>query len=64
MKHPFNMKFWETPEYVKLKTKQPETDKLLTRVEYLKLVGYKNYSEEEYQKYVKSYSQPKNKNNS
>ena len=50
------MNFWETKKWTELKTNQIKTDKLLSRVEYLRLVGYKNYSEEKYRDYLKSMS--------
>ncbi len=46
------MNFWNTPEWVKLKTSEIKTKKLLSRTEYLRLVGYKNYSETKYQQYL------------
>ena len=46
------MNFWETKEWVSLKTIVLKTDKLLSRYEYLKQVGHKNYSEEKYQQYI------------
>lgn len=46
------MNFWETKEWVKLKTFILKTEKILSRIEYLKLVGHKNYSEEKYQQYL------------
>ena len=45
--------FWEQPEWIKMKTFVAKTDKLLSRVDYLKLVGYKNYSDEKYKQYLK-----------
>ena len=45
-------KFWEQDEWIKLKTYIPKTDKTLTRVEYLRLVGAKKYNEEEYRRYL------------
>jgi plasmid replication initiation protein len=48
------MNFWEQPEWIKLKTFQMTTDKILNRVEYLQLVGYKHYSDEGYQKYLQA----------
>jgi len=49
------MNFWETKEWIEAKTyKQLVTDKLLSRIEYLKLVGSGNYSEEKYRQYLKS----------
>lgn len=47
------MNFWETKYWIEAKTKILRTEKLLSRIEYLKLVGYKNYSEEKYQAYLK-----------
>jgi hypothetical protein len=46
------MNFWETKEWIEAKTFILKTDKLLSRLDYLKHVGYKNYSEEKYQKYL------------
>jgi hypothetical protein len=47
------MEFYKTPEWIKLKTQTVKTEKLLTRTEYLKEVGYKNYSDEKYIEYLK-----------
>lgn len=46
------MNFWESKEWIEVKTATFITEKLLSRMEYLKRVGYKNYSEEKYQKYL------------
>ena len=46
------MNFWETPEWIKMKTFIAKTDKTLTKVEYLKLVGWQNYSKGKYSKYL------------
>lgn len=46
------MNFWETKEWIEAKTFLLKTDKLLSRLDYLKRAGYKNYSEEKYQKYL------------
>lgn len=46
------MNFWETRDWMELKTIVLRTDKLLTKSEYLKQVGYKNFSEEKYKKYL------------
>lgn len=48
------MNFWETKEWILAKTIVLRTEKLLNRTEYLHLVGYKNYSEEHYQKYLEA----------
>jgi len=49
------MNFWEAKEWIEAKTyKQFITDKLLSRIEYLKLVGSGNYSEEKYRQYLKA----------
>lgn len=49
------MKFWETEEWIKIKTTgQLITDKILSRVEYVKTVGAKYYSDESYNKYLKA----------
>ena len=46
------MNFWETKEWISLKTVVLKTNKLLSRVEYLKQMGYKNFTEEKYQQYL------------
>lgn len=48
------MNFWETDDWIRVKTFVATTDKLLSRVEYLKMMGYKNYSDESYKKYLKA----------
>lgn len=48
------MNFWETDEWIKLKTFVATTDRLLSRVEYLRLMGYKNYSPEKYKQYLEA----------
>jgi hypothetical protein len=47
------MNFWETPEWVKLKTGTLKTERLLSRVEYVRRFGAKSYSEDKYQAYLK-----------
>lgn len=42
------------PEWIKVKTGTPKTDKILSRIEFLKEVGWKEYTEEMYQKYLKA----------
>ena len=44
--------FWELPEWIKIKTFVARTEKLLSRVEYLRMFGWKNYSDEKYRKYL------------
>jgi hypothetical protein len=51
-------KFWETPEWIRTKTLGMKTDKLLTKIEYLKYVGAKNFTEEGYKKYLEIMQQP------
>ena len=51
------MNFWETKEWTEAKSAQFTTDKILTRVEYLKQVGAGSYSDESYQKYLKAMSE-------
>lgn len=46
------MNFWETKEWIQLKTFVLKTGKLLSRVEYLRTVGWQNYSEEKYRQYL------------
>jgi hypothetical protein len=46
------LNFWEQPEWIKIKTFIAKTEKLLSRVEYLKLLGWENYSDENYKKYL------------
>ena len=47
------MNFWEQPDWIKIKTFIAKTDKLLSRAEYLRLVGWENYSEDKYQTYLR-----------
>jgi hypothetical protein len=51
--------FWETKEWIELKTSDLKTDKLLSKVEYLRLVGAKNFTEESYRKYLETFTQEK-----
>lgn len=51
------MNFWEIDDWIKLKTHQMTTDKILSRVEFLKTVGAKYYSDQAYQKYLKAMEQ-------
>ena len=46
--------FWEQPEWIKIKTFIAKTEKLLSRVEYLRLLGWENYSEQNYKKYLEA----------
>lgn len=46
------MNFWETKEWNYLKTFIAKTDKILSKIEYLKLVGWQNFTEEKYKKYL------------
>ena len=46
------MNFWETKEWISLKNFIAKTDKVLSRIEYLRTFGYKNYSEEKYRAYL------------
>jgi len=48
------MNFWQTYEWIKIKTFVARTEKLLSRVEYLRLVGWKNFSEEKYKQYLQA----------
>lgn len=58
------MNFWETTEWIEAKTAQFTTDEVLTRVQFLKLVGSGNYSENAYDKYLKAMAEkPKEINN-
>lgn len=57
------MNFWERPEWIKLKTSEVKTDKLLSKVEYLRLVGAKNFTEESYRKYLETFTQEKTESN-
>jgi hypothetical protein len=52
------MEFWQQPEWIKMKTYIAKTDKMLSKVEYLKLVGWQNYSEEKYRKYLEVMAEP------
>ena len=54
---PERLNFWQEPEWIKLKSSEEKTEKLLSRVEYLRLVGYKNYSDENYKKYLQTMKQ-------
>lgn len=57
------MNFWETDEWIKAKTHRTIiTDKLLSRVDYLLLVGSKNYSDESYKKYLQAMERKENDN--
>lgn len=48
------MSFWQEAEWIKLKqSRTMKTERLLSRLEYLKEVGASNYSEEKYQEYLK-----------
>lgn len=42
-----------SPEWLKIKTGTLKTDKLLTRTELLKEVGWEKFTEELYQEYLK-----------
>ena len=44
--------FWETKEWQEAKSQTSKTDKLLSRSEYLRTIGAKEYSEEKYQRYM------------
>lgn len=49
------MEFWKTKEWLELKMHRPQkTEKLLSKVEYLKMVGWKNCSDERYKEYLKT----------
>lgn len=50
------MNFWETDEWIALKTNDTDllTEKILTKVEYLKKVGAGNFTHEGYQKYLEA----------
>lgn len=47
-------KFWETKEWLELKVPKLKTNRLLTRVEYLRFIGHENYNEERYKVYLKA----------
>ena len=47
------MSFWRTKEWIELKQFTLKTDKILSRIEYLRLVTAKNYSEDKYREYLK-----------
>lgn len=51
------MNFWEHPSWIEAKTTQFTTDEVLSRVQFLKLVGSGNYSEDAYQKYLQAMSE-------
>ena len=46
----------------KLKTKIIKTDRILSKVEYLKVVGHQNFTHQGYREYVKNFKE-ENKNN-
>ena len=46
--------FWETKEWIEAKTNVLKTDKVLSRVEYLRLVGHENFSDQKYREYLKN----------
>lgn len=46
------MNFWETPEWIKTKIMGMKTDHILTKTEYVKEFGAKNFTEEGYKKYL------------
>lgn len=49
------MNFWQEPDWIKLKQSCiMKTERLLTRLEYLKEVGANNYSEEKYKQYLEA----------
>lgn len=48
------MNFWEHPSWIEVKTSPFTTDNVLSRVQYLKLVGSGSYSEKAYQNYLKA----------
>ncbi|MBK7380449.1 MAG: hypothetical protein IPJ03_15955 [Ignavibacteriales bacterium] len=55
------MNFWQEPEWTKLKQScVMKTERLLTRLEYLKEVGANNYSEEKYMNYIKTIKKNEN----
>jgi len=56
------MNFWETTEWIEAKTAQFTTDVVLSRVQFLKLVGSGNYSEEAYNKYLTAMLQKQKEN--
>lgn len=47
------MNFWETKDWITAKTVVLKTEKILSRIEYLRLLGWKEYSEEKYQTYLR-----------
>ena len=59
------MNFWETPEWVQLKTiaSHQQTDTLLSKTEYLRMVGAKEFTEEKYQAYLKTMQQKEEQRN-
>lgn len=46
------MNFWQTPEWIKAKQSVRKTEEVMTRVEFLREVGHKEYSEKLYQEYL------------
>lgn len=46
------MNFWETKDWIEAKTIILKTDKLLSKIEYLRTVGWQNFTEEKYRQYL------------
>ena len=46
--------FWQIKEWIELKTGKMTTEKLLSRTEYLKQVGYANYTDAKYREYLEA----------
>jgi hypothetical protein len=51
------MNFWEHPSWIEAKTAPFTTETVLSRTQFLKLVGSGNYSENSYQKYLEAMSE-------
>ena len=46
-------KFWETLEWLNAKEAALKTNEVLTRTEYVRIFGAKEYTEEKYQEYLR-----------
>lgn len=46
-------KFWETPEWLSAKESTLKTKEVLTRTQYVRVFGAKEFTEEKYQEYLR-----------
>lgn len=44
---------FKSKEWISVKMYQPQTERILTKIEWLKEVGWQNYSEEKYREYLR-----------